>query len=649
MSPSFGHDDAHSTDMWPPGTVRLEDMAMSTSKDIILQPRPTNDPNDPLNWSLRRKYLNFGLVCLYVAMVAEFINAPTPTWGPMNKELGYSYEILNDSYAAGCACLAIGSLLLIPFALKFGRRPLYIFSTVLQFALSIWSAKMQTVADLMLINIFQCTFGSLAEAIVQMTVADVFFVHQRGRMNAVYVWVWLLCSYLGPMIAGFVAKGQGWRWIWWWNAIFFGIVIFIVAFGYEETKYRPTASSSAMLDASSQAKTHHGSDSAPTAYPGDKMDAEEMKPPPHMTTKQDPSHEPTSLQAVEEGSLDNVHTVVIDPSIPKKTYWQKLAITTTTSSGEGHHAFLRHMYQPLILLFTIPAITYAALVYGILVGLGDVMSTTMSTFLTEAPYNFSSDQVGLMHLPLVIGVTIGAAIGGPLSDWTIVYLSRRRNGIYDPELRLWSIIPFLPFVPAGALMFGIGLNNHLSWPIVAVGLVLYNIGVTPINSIIVTYLTDSYREVSPNMDLLAGTQVSDRVTDYRRRPGGCDCGPQHFQHCFHLRTYSVDRGNWDQVGLCHYPVDRMCHLDGFWRLHQMGEDVSTPLCLAVSVLCSPAIQGKAVHSDVASARHENTRPVAILASRATLLSYIYIFIQVIARKGSCHKAVNQYPYRGASF
>ncbi|KAK4943123.1 hypothetical protein LTR10_017322 [Elasticomyces elasticus] len=494
MSPFSGHDDDHNAAMWPPGTVRLEDMAAAAKKDIILQPRPSTDPNDPLNWSLKRKYWNFVLVCLYVAMVAEFINASTPTWGPMNEELGYSYEILNDSYAAGCACLALGSLILIPFALKFGRRPLYLFSTVLQFALSIWSAKMQTVADLMLINVLQCLFGSLAEAIVQMTVADVFFVHQRGRMNAIYVWVWLACSYMGSFIAGYVAQGQGWRAIWWWNAGFFGVVIFIVAFGYEETKYRPNASSSLALDASSHSNHPDSSDLAQPVNSDDKMDVVDTKPGLHTQTKTDSAHDP--VQGLEEGSLQNVHTVTIDPNIPRKTYWQRLAITTTTStSGESNQAFLRHMYQPLVLLCTIPAITYAALVYGILVGLGDVMSTTMSTFLTQPPYNFSSGHVGLMHLPRVIGVTIGAAIGGPLSDWTILYLSRRRNGIYDPELRLWAIIPFLPFVPAGALMFGIGLNNGVSWPIIAVGLVLYNIGVTPINSIIVTYLTDSYRDV----------------------------------------------------------------------------------------------------------------------------------------------------------
>ncbi|KAL3466248.1 MFS general substrate transporter [Aspergillus heterothallicus] len=466
--------------MWPPGTVRLEEKGAYSGQDVILQPRPTDDPNDPLNWPAWRKYLNLGLVCFWVAMVAEFINAPTPTWGPMNEELGFSYKVLNDSYAAGCAALGVGSVLLIPFALKFGRRPLYLLSTLVQFAVSIWSAKMQTVVDLMLINVLQFFFASLAESIVQMTIADVFFVHQRGRMNTLYVWVWLLSTYLGPLIAGFVAKDQGWRWVWWWNVIIFGVSIFVVAFGYEETKYIPSTLSE---------PSNRQSRPVPE-FGDDKENACQKKPVEDIGLS-------GSSPAVESAvPITTGTTVPINPNIPQKPYWQRLAIfTTTSSSNSSRHSFLRHIHQPLVLLTTIPAIAYTALVYGILVGLGDVMSTTMSTFLPEAPYNFSSDQVGLMHLPRMIGVTIGALITGPLSDWWIVYISRRRDGVYDPESRLWCVVPFLPFIPAGALLFGIGLNSQLSWPLIAVGLALYNVGVTPVNSLIITYLTDSYEEI----------------------------------------------------------------------------------------------------------------------------------------------------------
>ena len=46
---------------WPPGTVRIELLKEGGETDIILQPRPTTSPNDPLNWPAWRKHFNFGL------------------------------------------------------------------------------------------------------------------------------------------------------------------------------------------------------------------------------------------------------------------------------------------------------------------------------------------------------------------------------------------------------------------------------------------------------------------------------------------------------------------------------------------------------------------------------------------------------------
>ena len=54
----------------------------------------------------------------------------------MNQQLGFSYAILNDSYATGNGTLCIGAFVLIPFALKYGRRPVYLISTAAQLAIS---------------------------------------------------------------------------------------------------------------------------------------------------------------------------------------------------------------------------------------------------------------------------------------------------------------------------------------------------------------------------------------------------------------------------------------------------------------------------------------------------------------------------------
>ncbi|RKL08439.1 hypothetical protein BFJ71_g1726 [Fusarium oxysporum] len=467
---------AGSTIMFPPGTVRLEDPdAVASREGIILQPRPTEDPNDPLNWPNWRKYINFGLVSFYVLMVSEFINSAGPTWGPMQKELGFSDEALTASYAIGCACLAIGAVMLVPFALKFGRRPLYLFSSLVQIGVGIWSAKIQNVPDLLLVNAINNIFGALAEVIVQMTIADVFFIHQRGTLNSIYIWFWQISVSLGPFIAGYITTGQGWRWVWWWNAILFGAFFILVCFCYEETKYCTEGSlAPAQPDVEDDSKS-----AADRPWP--------------------------ASVAVEEGSQHNPYAVRVNYNIPKKTYWQRLALTTTSSSSGGLRTLLGHMYQPIILLTTVPAVAYTALAYGISVATSDVMSTTLSLYMTKPPYTFAPNEIGLMNLSKLVGSTIGTLIVGPVSDTLILWLARRNDGIYEPETRLWSLVPFLPFIPAGALLFGLGLQNGLPWPIIAVALAFFKLGMAPVNSITITYLTDSYQDVIG--DALVGVTI----------------------------------------------------------------------------------------------------------------------------------------------
>ena len=129
-----------------------------------------------------------------------------------------------------------------------------------------------------------------------------------------------------------------------------------------------------------------------------------------------------------------------------------------------------------------------------------VQITTLSSWMAEPPYNFDAAQIGLMSLPAWIGSTLGALIVGPLSDWLIIVLARRNHGIYEPEMRLWVIVAFIPFVPAGLFMFGFGLNNGSSWPVVAVGYAMANFGTLPASSLSLTYLTDAYTEVRANLD-----------------------------------------------------------------------------------------------------------------------------------------------------
>ncbi|KAJ8108064.1 hypothetical protein OPT61_g8431 [Boeremia exigua] len=458
-APTMTNDDRST---WPPGTITLEELRQTTGDlheevEVVLHPKPSNDPNDPLNWKTWEKHLNFGLTLLYSLVIFGLISAATPTWPAMMEELGFTIELLNNGYATGSAALAVGALLFIPFALKYGRRPMYLLSLIGQIAVMIWSAKMQNAADLIMTNLFNCLLGALAEVIVQMTVADVFFVHQRGLMNNLYVWCMTIGGSLMPIASGYITIDQGWRWLWWWLAIVLGALLLLFTFLYEETKFMP------------------GINGTPSVIPS-----------------QEVSEDPKSTDH-KRLDLEPIDSIVTTIPPPRKSYVRRL-IPWTPSEGSMVQ-LLHHTYQPFFVMATIPAVLYVALLYGLVTAAFQVSVTLISTYLPAPPYNFNAAQVGLMNIPALIGNTLGTIVSSPFSDRIILWLARKNNGVYEPEMRLWLLLAFAPFFPAGLILFGYALGLGMSWPIVAVGIGMFSFAMPPMSSVALTYLTDAYTDI----------------------------------------------------------------------------------------------------------------------------------------------------------
>jgi MFS family permease len=151
--------------------------------------------------------------------------------------------------------LAIGCIFFVPFVHKFGRRPLYLFSSALQLASVVWQAKVHTFGDLIGSNLISGLGGAISETMVQITIADIFFVHQHALMNGWYLVATGLSVFLGPVASGYVVESQGWRWMWWWCAIFMSIQLLLVVFMFEESKYIPSRNSDSSAGGMTSAST----------------------------------------------------------------------------------------------------------------------------------------------------------------------------------------------------------------------------------------------------------------------------------------------------------------------------------------------------------------------------------------------------------
>lgn len=125
-------------------------------------------------------------------------------WQDFEKRLGISYPKLNDQYAVNTAALGIGSIILIPLALKFGRRPIYLFTALVVCITAIWQAVLRDFKNMVTVQVFNgfacavswtlvpitvcilSTCQKLSALLIRVKTIDLFFVHQRGRMNAIY-------------------------------------------------------------------------------------------------------------------------------------------------------------------------------------------------------------------------------------------------------------------------------------------------------------------------------------------------------------------------------------------------------------------------------------------------------------------------------
>lgn len=436
-------EEPHAHSQHPPGTLLLEDCKTDShlihiinvcaktlirhsavqhgSGRVLLHPIPTTDPNDPLNWSTPRKTFSIVLVLLYVILTFVQLDIGVIAFGQYQSELGLDINTLNAGQAMGYAGLGLSSIIFIPLMNKYGRRPVYIASLVLQVGACVWLALTNTTTDMLLSNLLAGLGGGICETIVQMTIADIFFVHQHAAMNAYYLFSTTVGSTLGPVAAGYVIESQGWRWIWWWCVILIGVNLLLVIFLFEESKYIP------MLNGESLANQPRIDDYGEDAKKGDAAD-----------------------DALQRSITSNTHH--IDESIPMKSYRKRMALVSPTDEP-----VFRKLHDPFVILVTFPAVAFTAITFGSLLAVFALMASVQATYLFLPPYNFTAVGVGLINLSGFISAIPAAFVGGWLDDWLIIWLSKRNGGLYEPEMRLWLSLPCIILTPASVLMVGLGV------------------------------------------------------------------------------------------------------------------------------------------------------------------------------------------------
>ncbi|GLA01314.1 hypothetical protein AnigIFM60653_011565 [Aspergillus niger] len=446
-------------DNLPPGTFLLiqdEHEGGNGNRQVMLNPVPSSDPNEPLRGLLLWVMDGTDLI------VVDRLSIQAIFWQLMVVDLNVTYTQLNRAMSVNFVGLAVGCVFFIPLAKKFGRRPVYLVSTALMLATSFWTSRLQSLAELYATNLLQGLAGATNESIVQITISDLFFVHHRGGMNGLYMTMVMIGSFLTPMAAGTQATNQGWRASYQALGITNAVLFVLFLFFYEETKYTPIIP---------------GVDESPEATI-DSIKADHKRDIECSTSRAETSPIPADHHE-------------LDYRIPMRTWRQRFALITYTPES-----IWPYFYRPFYVVASFPAVLFCALQYAFGVVWLTILSSTLSLVFPLPPYLFTSEQIGFMSVGPFIGNLIGSVYGGFLGDWSILFFSKRNKGYYEPEMRLYILhLPALAMA-GGLIMFGATIARGMHWIYPSIGGALFGFGLGSISDAALTLVIDSYRDIT---------------------------------------------------------------------------------------------------------------------------------------------------------
>ncbi|KAK9421628.1 putative Major facilitator superfamily (MFS) profile domain-containing protein [Seiridium unicorne] len=446
---------AEETRMRTLGTVRLRH---HETNEIILIPTPSNDPNDPLNWSQAYKYYMATVICLAMLM-CNFL-AAGPTIAIVSTAMDFfpmapvPTAISKVAYFFTTTALlqGVSNFVWVPLTNKFGRRPIYVTSYALYFACTVWLIFETSYGGFLAGRILIGIGAGAAETIAPVSIADVFFLHERGFVMSMYTCFLSIGVALGILIDGLIVINHGWRVIYQVAAGLVGFVLVLAFFTFPETAYIREIPSVAAAEHSTLDKPH-GSNSS---------------------------------------DLESSTA----PQPRKQTYLESIRIFHRVWTAES---LVKMFVRPLGLIL-LPPVLWAALVQSVTIGFVVAVTSNVASAYSTA-YGFEPWQIGLCFIAAIIGSLLGIPAGGQLADMTADWFTKRNGGIRVPEMRLPAMTLCLVTAPLSLILYGVGIEKQLHWICPTIGLGLLNFSISQGTNVCLVYVIDAYRPVAGEITL----------------------------------------------------------------------------------------------------------------------------------------------------
>ncbi|KAK8069608.1 hypothetical protein PG994_006224 [Apiospora phragmitis] len=409
----------------------------------VLVPQPSESPNDPYNWPRWKKEL----FTVAIAYGCGCVGAVGPLLTSAFVPLAQEFDVPLERFTLGCngamiAAISAGSLICNTLAVKFGKRPVYLVTSIGLFVANFWGAEAKSFGSLVAARTICGFCMAPMEALVPASIADIWFVHERGYRTAIFNLGVLGGINLASPIAGAIIEYASWRTCLHAMGAAFVVQFLITFFWMPESAFHRVGAID--IDTGAQAAV---------VDKAEKMEAEHVE-------------DSTSPAPVVETKKSYLREL-----LPYSGYFAKVSFWRTFPPTFRHDGLPRGLvgYDP---------VHYVHLV-------------------ATPPYNFSVAAVGASNLSSFAATLIATGLAGPIIDGCIKFMSKKNNGVFEPEFRLPIMISYLLFTVTGFFAWGESLYREDPWPVpIIVGMGFINFGVQLGTTGVVAYVSDSHRTMA---------------------------------------------------------------------------------------------------------------------------------------------------------
>ncbi|KAF8438828.1 MFS general substrate transporter [Boletus edulis BED1] len=372
-------------------------LKLSEDGTMVLWPQPCDDPNDPQNWSDRRKALHL-LIITMAAFVPDFDSAiGIAALFPLARQYGTTTGVINNLTSNwSIFLLGWGGIFYVMLMRRFGRLPVLFWSQLFSLAFLIGATFAPNLPTFAAMRCLTAFFGTCPQVTGLFVVTDIYPFHLQARKLNVWTAGFIMSPFISPFLFGFLVARVNWRWSYGIGCMYSAIVLTLIVLFLEETLY-DRGKNRPVLPTSSGLRYRFETLIGMTGYKLAKYRAS----------------------------------------------WRVVIM-----------ACLEVVWRPQFIFVMV----FEAAVFGFSIGMN---VTNVVFLGTPAPVGFGYNQnivAGAYATPMV-AIVIGEVIGRFVNDWILKFSIRRNQGFFEAENRLWVCYLAMPLYLCGFLALGAGVQH----------------------------------------------------------------------------------------------------------------------------------------------------------------------------------------------